>query len=102
MTIHHKLQNGAETNVLDSAYLLLTTDQGFTDTFRFPGVHRYGATQTYTGFQDVIRPGYRIDYIFVRNIEKVFYLGILPDRWDGMFVSDHNPVLVQILIEPQK
>jgi endonuclease/exonuclease/phosphatase family metal-dependent hydrolase len=90
--------------VRDSAYILLTQDQtpypSFTDTFVFPGVHLYGGTQTYTGFQEEIRQGYRIDYIFVKNIEKVFCLGILPERWDGMFISDHNPVMAQILIEP--
>ena len=87
----------------DSAYILLTRDQppvpSFIDTFVFPGVHIYGGTQTYTGFREEIRPGYRIDYIFVKNIDQVFCSGILSERWDGLFVSDHNPVIAQISIQ---
>ena len=90
--------------VQDSAYLELTVDREsgpfFTDTYSFPGVHRYGATQTYNGFRHDIRPGHRIDYIFVRKIKKVYAVGILPPVWDDSFVSDHNAVLARIRICP--
>jgi endonuclease/exonuclease/phosphatase family metal-dependent hydrolase len=87
----------------DSAYILLTRSDGIhsplIDTYSFPGIHRYGATQTFTGFQEEIRPDYRIDFIFIHNIQKVLRFGILWEKWDGQFVSDHNPVIAQIVIE---
>jgi len=86
----------------DSAYTLLTRDDGvrhcFTDTYWAPGVHRYGGTQTFTGFKEKIRPDLRIDYIFVRNVKQVVFSGIIYERWNGTFVSDHNPVVTQIRI----
>ncbi|MFC1502404.1 endonuclease/exonuclease/phosphatase family protein [bacterium] len=87
----------------DSTYIILTRNSGdyppFTDTYKAPEVHRYGGTQTFTGFQEELRPDLRIDYIFVQNVKQVFCSGILYDRWDGTFISDHNPVAAQILIQ---
>lgn len=66
------------------------------DTYYLSKEKHYGSTQTFNGFQDEINPGYRIDFIFVRNIEEVLRYGIISEKWDGRFVSDHNAVLAEI------
>ena len=59
----------------------------------------YGGTQTFNGFNDEIRPGSRIDFIFVGPSVTVLRFGIFADRWDGRFVSDHYPVLAEISLK---
>lgn len=58
----------------------------------------YGGTQTFNGFKPDLRPNNIIDYIFVRNTGPVLNHGIIADRWDGRFVSDHYPVLAEVVI----
>lgn len=62
----------------------------------------YGSTKTFNGFQNEIKPGHRIDFIFVRNTGKVLRCGIIAERWDGRFVSDHNVVLAEIELSGQQ
>lgn len=40
-----------------------------------------------------------IDYIFVKNINKVSRYGIIADKVDNIFLSDHNPITVSLEIE---
>lgn len=57
----------------------------------------FGGDSTWTAFKQ-IEPGRRIDYIFVRTGMKVFEHGILADQWNGLWASDHLPVLAEIEI----
>lgn len=52
----------------------------------------YGPSSTWTGFSE-IEPGRRIDYVLVSEPIPVLQHGILTDRWNERFPSDHLPVL---------
>ncbi len=84
----------------NSPYKILTSGagklSGFDDTYFLSKSKHYGSTQTFNGFQTEIKPSHRIDFIFVRNTGKVLRHGIIAERWDGRFVSDHNAVLSEI------
>lgn len=65
---------------------------------RYASVNRhFGGDSTFNGFKE-LEPGRTIDYIFVREGIKVFEHGALTDRWNGLWASDHLPVLAEILI----
>ena len=57
----------------------------------------FGGDSTFNAFKE-LEPGRIIDYIFVREGIKVFEHGTLSDRWNGLWASDHLPVLAEILI----
>lgn len=40
----------------------------------------------------------RIDYVFIDEGRTVLTYGVLPDRLDGVFLSDHAPVVAKLLI----
>lgn len=56
-----------------------------------------GGGSTFNAFKE-LEPGRTIDYIFVRSGIKVFEHATLSDRWDGLWASDHLPVLAEILL----
>lgn len=86
----------------NKAYSILTSrPNGGTplqDTHLLSQKGHYGGTQTFNGFSYTLRQDHIIDYIFVRNAGPVLSHGIIADRWDGRFVSDHYPVLAEIVI----
>lgn len=55
----------------------------------------FGGDSTWNAFKE-LEPGRTIDYIFVRDGVKVFEHGVLSDRWDGLWASDHLPVIAEI------
>lgn len=55
----------------------------------------FGGNSTFNGFKE-LQPGRRIDYVFVGEGVKVLEHGILSDLWDGLWASDHLPVLAEI------
>ncbi len=86
----------------NKAYTILTSgmDDGtqLQDTQILSLNGHYGGTQTFNGFKPDLRPNSIIDFIFVRNSGPVLKHGIISDRWDGRFVSDHYPVLAEVVI----
>lgn len=81
----------------DSGYTVLTSaGDGLTDAATICSTPIYGSTFTYNGFNTEIHPGQQIDFIFVRNVAGVDRYGIISDRWDGKFVSDHHAVLAGV------
>jgi endonuclease/exonuclease/phosphatase family metal-dependent hydrolase len=56
----------------------------------------FGGNSTFNEFKELI-PAMKIDYIFVGDAAKVLEHGILSDRWDGLWASDHLPVLAEIV-----
>jgi endonuclease/exonuclease/phosphatase family metal-dependent hydrolase len=58
----------------------------------------FGGNSTFNGFKELI-PAMKIDYIFVGDSAKILEHGILSDRWDGLWASDHLPVLVEIVFD---
>jgi endonuclease/exonuclease/phosphatase family metal-dependent hydrolase len=86
----------------DTAYALITHGwtgvPGLRDTRRMALYPAYGSSYTFNGFKTEIHPGERIDYIFVHRIRDVFRHGVLSDRWDGRFVSDHHAVIAEMVL----
>lgn len=60
-------------------------------------LEHHGPTSTFNGFGPLV-PGAKIDHVFVRGGIKVLQHGVLADRWDGRWPSDHLPVIVEIEI----
>lgn len=56
----------------------------------------HGPTSTFNGFGGPGNVSGRIDYIFVRGPLTVYRHGTLTDHWDGIFPSDHWPVLADV------
>jgi endonuclease/exonuclease/phosphatase family metal-dependent hydrolase len=56
----------------------------------------FGGDSTFSAFKE-LEPGNRIDYIFVREGTRVVEHGTLSDRWNGLWASDHLPVLAEIV-----
>jgi len=84
----------------DEPYFILTRNQdgvrSLSDTHSISQTIPYGSTQTFNGFKNELRPDYRIDFIFVRDISRVFRHGVISEKWNGRFVSDHYPVMAEI------
>jgi len=55
----------------------------------------FGPTSTFNNFGPLI-PNRKIDFIFVREDTTVTEHGVLADQWDGLWASDHLPVLAEI------
>lgn len=83
------------------AYRVLTRDTipgalpPLVDAFDATRAPHYGPTATWTAFR-AIEPGRRIDYVLVSPGAAVHAHGILSDRWDDRFPSDHLPVLAAV------
>lgn len=56
----------------------------------------FGGDSTFNEFKE-LQPGRKIDYIFVSPATRVSEHGILSDRWNGLWASDHLPVLAEII-----
>ncbi len=56
----------------------------------------HGPTCSFVGFDFINVPGRIIDFIFVNPQVVVIRHAILPDNWDGVYPSDHLPVLVDV------
>lgn len=56
----------------------------------------FGGTSTFNGFKE-LEPNRKIDYVFVKENVKVLEHAVLSDRWDGLWASDHLPVLAEIV-----
>lgn len=56
----------------------------------------FGGNSTFNAFKE-LEPNRTIDYVFVGEGTKVLEHGALTDRWDGLWASDHIPVLAEII-----
>ena len=61
----------------------------------------FGGNSTFNEFKELI-PEMKIDYVFVAGGVKVLEHGVLSDRWDGLWASDHLPVLAEIVFGKTK
>ena len=57
----------------------------------------FGGDSTFSAFKE-LQPGMKIDYVFVREGIDVSEHGALSDQWNGLWASDHLPVLAEILL----
>jgi endonuclease/exonuclease/phosphatase family metal-dependent hydrolase len=58
----------------------------------------FGGDSTFSAFNKDLQPGNKIDYIFVREGVRVAEHGVLSDQWNGLWASDHLPVLAEIIL----
>jgi len=54
----------------------------------------FGGTSTFSGFKE-LELDRKIDYVFVKEGTEVYEHAVLSDRWDGLWASDHLPVLAE-------
>jgi len=62
----------------------------------------YGPEGTFNSFKFDATMKDRIDYVFVNNQVEVLQYGVLTDSKDQRYPSDHQPVLVNLLIKKKK
>lgn len=72
---------------------------GYLDALDVSKCPHEGPDSTWNGFE-AIRPGRRIDFIFVRGQISVLRHAILPESSSGRFPSDHLPVMADLAIGP--
>ena len=58
----------------------------------------HGPTGTWSGFKEAGQPGVKPDFIFVSERIGVMIHGVLSDCFDGLFPSDHLPVVADLFI----
>jgi endonuclease/exonuclease/phosphatase family metal-dependent hydrolase len=80
-----------------SAVHSIMKKNGLRDAFYVSQQPHYGPNSTWNGFKE-IENGQRIDFIYVNKIIDVRKHAILTDRWDGRFLSDHLPVIGDVII----
>lgn len=56
----------------------------------------FGGDSTFNAFKE-LEPGRKIDYVFVSQGIRVTEHAVLSDRWNGLWASDHLPVLAEIV-----
>jgi endonuclease/exonuclease/phosphatase family metal-dependent hydrolase len=57
----------------------------------------FGPTSTFNSFGP-LQSKRKIDYVFTRDDMVVTEHGVLADQWDGLWASDHLPVLAEIFL----
>ena len=58
----------------------------------------HGSNVTFNGFGTSIEPGNKIDFIFVTKDVSVIQHGVLDETVDGLYPSDHMPVIAEVKI----
>lgn len=89
--------NAAPSSVAYATLTKGTVDGGFPplrDAYVASVEPHYGPTTSSNGFKEI--GGNRIDYVMVSDSVTVLKHGILSDRWDARFPSDHLPVLAAL------
>ncbi|MDD8027613.1 MAG: endonuclease/exonuclease/phosphatase family protein [Acidobacteriota bacterium] len=88
----------------DEPYRILTAgvDGGaaLVDARTISGRPPYGGSLSFNGFGSVTGAGSIIDHVFVRGGIAAARSGVIAEKWDGRFASDHYPVLAEIRFEP--
>lgn len=82
-------------NVVESNEAYKTIAGGMSDARYVSANPHFGGDSTWTAFKQ-IEPGRKIDYVFVRKGMKVLEHGIMTDQWNGLWASDHLPVLAEV------
>jgi len=84
----------------DEPYRLLTAGvQGgppLADSRTLSSSAPYGGRSSFNGFRPDTGRGAIIDFIFVRPGTRVVRAGVIAEKWDGRFASDHYPVLAEV------
>ena len=68
------------------------------DTQHISVTPHYGGMNSFNGFGKIQEPDRKIDFIFVNDKVVVTSHGIITDKINGLYPSDHFPVMAEILI----
>lgn len=68
-----------------------------TDSFEVSNYPKDKSVQTFNNFDNQYVSRKRIDYIFIKNINLLSYKIINDRRENGLFISDHFPVLISLI-----
>jgi endonuclease/exonuclease/phosphatase family metal-dependent hydrolase len=86
-------------NVTPDSDAYATMTSGLADTKFESRTLPHGPDGTFGGFTvELGESTDRIDYVFVGDGVKVLRYGVLSDQWNGLYPSDHLPVLAEILL----
>jgi endonuclease/exonuclease/phosphatase family metal-dependent hydrolase len=77
-------------------YKIMTEE--FSDAKNVSKYGHYGSAISFNAFGKHVEEGDRIDFIFVNNKVNVEQHGIIGERIEGNYPSDHMPVVAEILI----
>ncbi len=80
------------------AYKAFVSDGSLKDARYLSKNGHFGGTSTFNAFKEM-QPGRKIDYVFVTGGVQVFEHGVLADNWDGLWASDHLPVLAEVSLD---
>lgn len=83
----------------EETYKILTEDNFLMDAQFKTEFPHHGPTGSWSGFKEAGQPGVKPDYIFVNKKINVKSHGILADTFDGIFPSDHLPVVSEIVVQ---
>ena len=81
----------------DSYKILTNKTDGFVNSCEISKSPHSGPNYSYGGFPFRKKKNYTIDFIFVNDPAKlnVFQHATLDDNWDGLYPSDHLPVIIE-------
>lgn len=82
----------------ESYKTLAAADSGLKDARYTSANGHFGGNSTFNAFKEM-QPANKIDYIFTTAGIQVFEHGVLSDNWDGLWASDHLPVLAEIVLK---
>jgi len=85
--------------ILVGNHLTFEISSGLVDT-RYVAVGEPQGPDSTSNNWEELRPGARIDYVFVGRRMEVLSHQTLDDRYEGRFPSDHLPILVELRLEP--
>lgn len=88
----------------DGAYQVMTSPESVMQDvgLRIPVERRYGNETTFTSFGHVDNTPSRIDFIFARKNDGLFYrtYGVLSNRFDdGVYLSDHRACVADVVVK---
>ncbi|MDO7977244.1 endonuclease/exonuclease/phosphatase family protein [Oceanotoga sp. DSM 15011] len=90
--VYKILTRKSENFVKDSRYMSINEHYGCDFSF-----HNFKILEIFENIQKGLISDFPlIDYIFIKNNVKVINHAILPDNWNGVYPSDHMPVIIDI------
>jgi len=92
---------GGDFNAVSGAsrtYEILTRDAGLTDTWHAAEKRTEADANSFNDFKPLVRTSQRIDWILHRGAARVLSAGVVTDRFQDVWPSDHCPVTARILL----
>jgi endonuclease/exonuclease/phosphatase family metal-dependent hydrolase len=82
----------------DPYKIITTSSPHFFDAQFISENGHYGGRVSFNNFRDSLEANNKIDFIFVNEKVKVYQHGIVSEKFNGHYPSDHMPVLADLII----